>query len=80
MVTNQYIGAMCREYRRLKLRGTTQSEIAQETGFSRETISKFENGTSPNAAVFFWYIKNGIFDWIPYEKWHGFDMGLVGEF
>lgn len=79
MITNQYIGAMCHEYRRLHLKGITQKDIAMATGYSRESVNKFERGTQGNCAIFLWYIKNGIFDWIPVERWKGWDMGLVGD-
>lgn len=78
-VTNSYIGAMCHEYRRLKLKGVTQGDVARETGVSRELVSKFERGQSGHAALFLWYIKKGIFDWIPLEKWNGWGMGLDGD-
>ena len=65
------MGAMCSEYRRYFLKGVSQQQIANETGVSRELVSKFERGTNPNALVFMWYIRHGLFDWMPIEKWKG---------
>ena len=70
MITASYIGAMCAEYRRYYLK-VTQQKIADESGVSRELVSKFERGTLPNALVLFWYIKHGLFEWMPIEKWNG---------
>lgn len=70
MVSAQYIGAMCSEYRRYFLK-VSQQQVANETGVSRELVSKFERGANPNALVLFWFIKHGIFDWVPIEKWNG---------
>lgn len=70
MVTAQYIGAMCAEYRRYVLK-VSQQQVADEVRVSRELVSKFERGTNPNALVLFWFIKHGLFDWVPIEKWNG---------
>lgn len=72
-----YIGAMCHEYRRYYLKGITQLDIAKDCNMSREAVSKFERGTSPNAIIFLWYIKHGIFDWVPVEKWQGWEGALT---
>lgn len=69
-VSNDYIGAMCAQYRKVNLK-MTQKEVAQACRVSRELVSKFERGTLPNSLVFLWYIKMGIFDWVPYERWCG---------
>lgn len=69
-ITNGYIGAMCANFRKYKL-NVTQQCVADGCGVSRELVSKFERGTLPNSLVFFWYIKNGIFDWSPYTEWQG---------
>ena len=71
MISANYLGAMCSEYRRYFLKGVSQQQIAKETGLSRELVSKFERGTSPNAVIFMWYIQHGLFDWMPIEKWKG---------
>ena len=76
-ITSDYIGAMCCEYRRRVLK-VPQKQIASDCYVSRELVSKFERGTSPNALIFMWYIKHGLFDWIPIEKWNGWNMGLEG--
>ena len=69
-ITNSYIGAMCANFRKYKL-NVTQQCVANGCGVSRELVSKFERGTLPNSLVFFWYIKNGIFEWSPCEEWQG---------
>ena len=69
-ISNEYIGAMCANFRKYAL-DVTQQTVADETGVSRELVSKFERGTLPNSLVFFWYIKNGIFDWVHYSDWNG---------
>lgn len=53
-------------------------QVAQSCGVSRELVSKFERGVLPNSLVFLWYIKNGIFDWVPYNKWCGW-QGFFGD-
>ena len=70
MITAQYIGAMCSEYRRYFLK-VSQQQIADEVGVSRELVSKFERGSNTNSLVLFWFIKHGIFDWVPIEDWKG---------
>lgn len=70
-ISGNYIGAMCHEYRKYHLKGVTQKKIADDCGMSREIVSKFERGTSPNAIIFMWYIKHGIFDWLPIDRWNG---------
>lgn len=69
-VSNEYIGAMCAQYRKLHLH-VSQQVVADSCGVSRELVSKFERGVLPNSLVFLWYIKMKIFDWIPYYKWCG---------
>ena len=76
-VTNQYIGAMCSEFRRYHLKNVTQKQIAMETGYSRESVNHFERGAQGNCAIFLWYIQHGIFDWIPAYKWKGY-VGFFG--
>lgn len=71
MISANYLGAMCSEYRRYFLKGVSQQQIANEAGVSRELVSKFERGTNPNALVFMWYIQHGLFDWMPIERWQG---------
>ena len=69
-VTNDYIGAMCAQFRKSHV-GVTQQAVANDCGVSRELVSRFERGALPNSLVFLWYIKQGIFDWIPYDRWCG---------
>ena len=69
-ITNDYIGAMCAQFRKRNLK-LTQNDVANECYVSRELVSKFERGSLPNSLVFLWYIKMGIFDWVPAERWCG---------
>lgn len=74
-VTPSYIGAMCSNYRRY-FTEYSQQDVADDTGCSREAVSKFERGRTCNGIIFLWYIKNGIFEWVPIDKWNGWDMGM----
>lgn len=78
-ISASYIGAMCHEYRIYELKGITQQHIANECNVSREAVSKFERGTLSNAVIFLWYIKHGIFDWMPIEKWCGWEGVFNGK-
>lgn len=69
-ISNDYIGAMCSNFRRYEL-GLTQQEVADTCRVSRELVSKFERGSIPNSLVFFYYIKMGLFDWVPIDRWCG---------
>lgn len=69
-LSNEYIGAMCANFRKYQL-NINQETVAAESGYSREAVSKFERGTQPNSKIFFWYIKKGIFDWLPIDEWRG---------
>lgn len=79
ILTSSYIGAMCSEYRRYHLKGVTQQRIADDCGVSREAVSKFERGTICNGVIFMWYIKKGIFEWVPIEKWQGWTGAITNE-
>lgn len=79
MITANYIGAMCHEYRRYRLNGVTQKDIAKDCGVSREAVSRFERGSLSNAVIFMWYIKHGIFEWVPIERWNGWDGAIANE-
>ena len=74
-ITPNYVGAMCANYRRYYT-DFSQQEVADDIGCSREAVSKFERGRVCNGVIFLWYIKQGIFNWIPVEKWNGWNMGL----
>lgn len=69
-ITKEYIGAMCGEFRRYILH-ESQTRIAKECKVSRELVSKFEHGRNSNAVIFMWYIKHGLFTWIPVRRWNG---------
>ena len=38
----------------------TQSEVANELGYTRTNISEFENGRNRNFGIFLWYIGKGL--------------------
>lgn len=73
-ITASYIGAMCGEFRRMFL-DVSQQKVADDTGTSREAVSKFERGNRSNAVIFMWYIKHGLFNCVPIEKWNGWEDG-----
>lgn len=52
------LGQLCGETR--KRRGYTQNQVSIETGYSKETISSFENGRNNNCILLLWYIENGL--------------------
>ncbi len=53
------LGKLCKEYRTNKLR-LTQSDVARDTGYSLENISKFECGNNNNLKIFLWYLNRGF--------------------
>ena len=75
-LTKEYIGAMCHEFRRIKCKGITQQDVADAVGYSRESVNKFESGGNGNCAIFMWYIKNGLFDWVPIQNWNGWGFEM----
>ena len=74
-ISSSYIGAMCSSFRRFHT-DYSQQDAADEIGCSREAVSKFERGRYNNSVIFLWYIKKGVFEYVPVEKWNGWDMGL----
>lgn len=52
------LGSACQRLR--ELLGASQIDIANETGYSKETISAFETGRNNNARVLLWYIRHGF--------------------
>lgn len=59
MMNYDNVPRLCQEYRKRILR-VTQNRVAQETGYSPETVSAFENGRVNNARLLYWYICNGL--------------------
>lgn len=53
-----YLGKKCQEYRNQI--GFYQRHVADETGYSIESISAFENGRSDNARILLWYFEHGL--------------------
>lgn len=52
------IGKACKDYRTSL--GILQSEVAHDTGYSIENVSKFENGNNNNMKIFLWYLHKGF--------------------
>ena len=52
------IGKKCQEFR-LSL-GFTQDDVGYCIGYSRETVSMFENGKNDNLIIFLWYVTMGL--------------------
>lgn len=52
------LGKVCKEHR--KILGVSQEIVADETGYTRQNISKFENGNNINVIIFAWYLNNGV--------------------
>lgn len=53
------IGSRCRDYR-LNVLGLKQSDVADEIGYSKESVSAFENGRNNNAVILMYYINHGL--------------------
>ena len=54
------IGKRCKEFR--KKLGYYQSDVANQTGYSKENISAFETGRNDNVRIFMWYVEMGLFE------------------
>lgn len=52
------IGKKCKDFR-ISL-GLLQSDVAVDTGYSIENVSKFENGNNNNMRILLWYINRGL--------------------
>ncbi len=52
------IGKKCKEFR-ISI-GLLQSDVAADTGYSIENVSKFENGNNNNLKIFMWYVHKGF--------------------
>ena len=52
------LGKVCKEYR--ESMGVLQSDVARDTGYSKETVSAFECGRTNNAIIFAWYVSHGF--------------------
>ena len=54
----QIIGQECQNHRRrINIR---QEQVGDEIGYSKQTISQFENGHNNNLYIFAWYLMNGL--------------------
>lgn len=56
----------CRIFRQLK--GYLQVQVAEDTGYTQRTISRFESGRLNNAIIYNWYISHGF---KPYYDYRG---------
>lgn len=52
------MGAKCKEFRISA--GMLQIDVANETGYSLENISAFENGRNDNSRILLWYLAYGM--------------------
>ena len=52
------IGANCKDFR-IKS-GYYQMDVANETGYSIENVSSFENGRNDNLRLMLWYMTHGM--------------------
>lgn len=52
------LGRRCKRLRRSLCK--TQSDVANETGYTSKSISAFENGRVNNALILMWYINHGL--------------------
>jgi transcriptional regulator with XRE-family HTH domain len=52
------LGKICQNYR-IEL-GYRQIDVANETGYSKENVSSFENGRNDNCYLLLWYISHGL--------------------
>lgn len=58
MYTLESIGKACKSYRRSL--GYTQIDVANETGYTQQNISRFEKGTNDNSLILMWYVRHGM--------------------
>ena len=52
------LGLRCKRFR--VSHGYFQSHVADETGYTTENISAFENGRNDNSRILLWYIAHGM--------------------
>ena len=55
---NKDLGRLCKQYRERLCK--TQSDVAADVGYSKETVSAFETGRNNNAIIFCWYVRHGF--------------------
>lgn len=53
------IGSKCKEFREKNLK-VTQKDIADEIGYSKESVSAFETGRNNNCYIFLYYVSKGL--------------------
>lgn len=56
------IGEHCKKFR--VFLGYKQSNVAYETGYSKENVSSFECGRNNNAIIYNWYVEHGLVDFV----------------
>lgn len=52
------IGQRCQEFR--AQHNYLQSKVAEDTGYSIESVSAFENGRNDCTKIFLWYVARGL--------------------
>lgn len=58
MLDIKTVSRRCREYRESINR--TQADVAEDTGYSVENVSKFERGFNNNLKIYLWYAERGF--------------------
>ena len=58
MTDLKMLGRRCKNLRRSLSK--TQTDVANETGYTSKSISAFENGRVNNAIILLWYINHGL--------------------
>lgn len=58
MLNMKQLGIICKKYR--KRSGYYQIHVANDTEYSVENISAFENGRNDNCRILLWYIEHGL--------------------
>lgn len=58
MTDLKVLGRKCKRLR--KSLSKTQTDVANDTGYSFKSISAFENGRANNAIILLWYINHGL--------------------
>lgn len=57
-VQTRRVGAICKKFR--EELGCFQSDVAIETGYSKENVSSFETGRNDNYRILLWYLSHGL--------------------
>ena len=52
------LGQNCKKFR--MYHGFYQTDVSNDTGYSKENISSFETGRNDNLRILIWYLEHGI--------------------